>query len=110
MLKYAKGWGGIRENNPGMDNLPLGKKCAKIGCGFRRWKLGGREAPLWNILTNRRICISVPPLVGGSTSEVVELDWRGWVTVSREPACPAALHPRCVVVDICSGSCLKVGH
>ena len=69
--------------------------------------MGEREAPLWNIQNN----VCDPFLVGGggSASELVELGIGG-VTVSREPACPAALHPRCGIVDICPGSCLKVGY
>ena len=71
-------------------------------------EVSGREAPLWNIPINRRICIFVTPLVGGSASEVVELGLG--VTVSEELACPAALHPRCGVVDIFPSSCLMVDH
>ena len=68
-----------------------GQNYAKIGLCCEDGN-GGREAPLWNILTNRRISIFVPPLVGGSDSEVVELDG-GWGYVSGELMSPAALHP-----------------
>ena len=56
----------------------------------------------------KNMCVMAPLWLGGSASEVVELDGFG-VIVSEELACPAALCPRCGTVDICPGSCLKDG-
>ena len=49
-----------------------------------------REAPLWNICTNRRKCVFVTPLlVGGvgSTSEVLELRLGGYWTWGASMSC-----------------------
>ena len=71
---------------------------------------GGRN-PCVTYLPTKEICIFVPPCsCSDSASQVVELDWGVGFTISGELACPTALHPRCRVVDIFPGYCLKTGH
>ena len=68
----------------------------------------GQEAtPVEHTYQQKNMYVCAPFWLRGSISVVVELGWRG-VTGSRELACLAVLHPRCGVVDISPGSCLKV--
>ena len=106
--KYAQEWGGTGGTPLEWICLLLGRKLYQrldMGCGCGSWERG---TPVGHIYQHKNMF--VPPFCwgGGSATEVVELNWR--VTVSRELVCPAGLHPRCGVVDICPSSCLKVGH
>ena len=59
--KYAKVVGRYKGWTPEIGILTAGEEIVPnlgVGCGDVCW---GREAPLWNILTNRRMCIFVLP-------------------------------------------------
>ena len=58
-----KGWGGTREDTPEIGILTTGEEKVPNWMWVVEMEVGGK-APLWNILTNRKICLC-PPLVEG---------------------------------------------
>ena len=50
-------------NTPEIGIVTAGEEILSNWMWFVEMEVREREAPLWNILTNRRICVFVPPFV-----------------------------------------------
>ena len=59
--KICKGWGGTRGSTHEIGILTTGKTLCQNWMWVVKMEVRGRKAPLWNILTNQRMRIFVPP-------------------------------------------------